>query len=116
VAKTRNGLTNGLEETCLKSSFDHRNSVNIRIPNVTVVSPDVIHKVEEFHRTLATLQNVLCDVCLEQFPTFVSNTTPTEVCRRYNLDTQIPKLFSLQSNLDPSPVPLELSVSSKNLH
>ena len=38
-------------------------SVNTDTPNVTVDNPDIIHKVEEFHRTLVTLQNVFCNVC-----------------------------------------------------
>jgi len=88
-------------------------SVNIDILSFTVDNPDIINKVDEFHRTLVALQNVLCNVCLEQFPTFASNTTPTDICCRCNLDTQIPKLYSLQNNMDPGPVPLELSVSAK---
>ena len=43
--------------------------------------PDIIHRVQEFHRSLATLQNMLCNVCLEEFPSFITNTTTTEICR-----------------------------------
>jgi len=85
-------------------------SINIHIPNITVDNPDIIHKVQEFHQSLTTLQNVLCSVCLEQFPTF-ANTAATQICRHCNLDTQIPKLFSIENNMDPGPVPFELSVS-----
>jgi len=46
-------------------------SINIHIPNITVYNPDIIHKVQEFHRSLTTLQNVLCNVCLEQFLTLL---------------------------------------------
>ena len=83
--------------------------------DITVDNPDIIHRVQEFHRTLATLQNVSCNVCLEQFPCFMTNTTATEICRRCDLDTQIPKMFSAENNMNPGPVPPELSVHYINV-
>ena len=89
-------------------------SMNINIDtNVTVDNPDIIHKVEQFHKTLGMLQSVVCNVCSEKFHT--NNSTPSEICRRCNVDTQAPKLFSLQNNMDPGPVPFELSVSYINV-
>ena len=81
--------------------------------NVTIDNPDIIHKVKVFHNALATLQNVVCNVCSEDF--YANNITPSEICRRCNLDTQLPKLFFSQNNMDPGPVPFELSVSCINV-
>jgi len=81
--------------------------------NVTVDNPDIIHKVKEFHNTLATSQNVVCNVCSEHF--YANNNTPSKICCCCNLDTQLPKLFSSQNNMDPGPVPFELSVSCINV-
>ena len=89
--------------------FQSSASMSIDIDtNVTVDNPDIIHKVKEFHYAFATLQNVVCDVCSEDF--YPNNNTPSEIFRRGNLDTQLPKLFSSQNNIDPGPVPFELSV------
>ena len=76
---------------------------------------DIIHRMQEFHRSLATLQNMLCNVCLEEFPSFITNSTTTEMCRRCNLDTQTPKIFSAENNMNPGPVPPELLVCYINL-
>jgi len=86
----------------LRTTLDitESSSINIHIPNITVDNPDIIHKVQEFHQSLTTLQNVFCNVCLEQFPAF-SNTAATQLCRRCNLDTQVPKLFSIENNMNP---------------
>ena len=89
------GVREMLEATDLSPPF-HSTDIN---------DPDIIDRVQEFHRSLATLQNMSCNVCLEEFPSFITNTTTTEICRRCNLDTQTPKLFSAENNMNPGPVP-----------
>ena len=67
--------------------------INVHFSNITVNNPDIIHKVQKFHRTFATLQNLLCNVCLEQFPCFMTNSAVADMCRHCNFDTHIPKPF-----------------------
>ena len=59
---------------------------------------------------------MLCNVCLEEFPSFITNSTTTEMCHRCNLDTQTPKIFSAENNMNPGPVPPELLVCYINLY
>ena len=80
------GIQEGVRETLEATEL----SPPLHFENIAVDDPTVIHRVQEFHRNLATLQRILCDVCLEQFPFFITNTTAIEICRRCNLDTQTP--------------------------
>ena len=101
-----------IQEGLLADAAQSSPPIDIRF---TVDNPDIIHRVQEFHRSFATLQNILCNVCLERFPTITTNTIPTEICHRCNIDKETPKLFSVENNMDPGPVPHELSVSSINV-
>ena len=95
------GIQQGVRKTLEATEL----SPPLHFENITVDNPTVIHRVKKFHRNLATLQRILCDVCLEWFPTFIINTTATEICHR---DTQTPKMFSAENNMNPGPVPPEL--------
>ena len=60
-------------------------------------------KILEFHRGLATLENILCNVCLEKFPSIKADTTG--VCIHGRNDTEVPGLYSPANNTDPGQVP-----------
>ena len=57
--------------------------------------PDVIQRIQGFHRNLSDLQNVLCNICKEHFLTISSD--ELGVCRQCLVDSEVPKLFSLIS-------------------
>ena len=57
--------------------------------------PDVIQRIQGFHRILSDLQNVLCNICKERFPTI--STDELGMFRRCLVDSEVPKLFSLIS-------------------
>ena len=71
--------------------------------------PEVIRRLGAFYRNLSSLKNVFCIVCKECFPTTTTN--EAGVCHRCRTDARLPKLFSMENNMDPSPVPPELCVS-----
>ena len=71
--------------------------------------PSIVHKVIEFHNSLMSLTSVKCSICLEKFPTVKVDTAGT--CTRCHADKHSPKLYSVQNNMDPGPVPPELTVS-----
>ena len=85
-------------------------SISMHFHNLSVYDPEIIHEVQQFHSSLAALESVQCSTCLEQFPSI--NTNATGLCRRCHLDTDVPKLFSAENNMDPGAVPSELYVSS----
>lgn len=70
---------------------------------------DVIERIQGFHTMLSDLQNTLCNICKERFPTIRTN--ELGVCHRCLADSQVPKLFSVENNMDPGSVPAELCVS-----
>ena len=80
--------------------------------NLVVDDPEIIQILQQFHSNLTTLENVMCNICLEQFPCITTDVSG--LCRRCYLDTETPKLFSGGNNMDPGPVPPELYVSYVN--
>ena len=71
--------------------------------------PGVVRKMTEFHNDLLGLQASRCTVCVERFPSICVDTT--SICKRCCNDKRVPKLYSADNNMDPGPVPLELTVS-----
>ena len=53
----------------------------------------------------------MCCVCLERFPTI--KTDDGGVCTRCQADSKTPKIYSAGNNMDPGPVPPELSRNLK---
>ena len=96
------GIQEGVTETLANDLSPPFHSTNIN-------DPDVIHRMQEFHRSLSTLQNMLCNVCLEEFPSFITNSTTTEMCHRCNLDTQTTKLFSADAVASDTSIPSNCS-------
>lgn len=78
--------------------------------NLTVDDPEIIQKITTFHEHLAALENTLCSVCLECFPSIKTN--EAAVCKRCQGDNELPILYSAANNMDPGPIPPELCVSS----
>ena len=64
---------------------------------------------QQFHANMAAIQNVLCNICWECFPS-ISSDIPG-LCNRCRADSDVPKLYSAANNMDPGQVPPELSVS-----
>ncbi len=77
--------------------------------NLEVDDSEVTQRMQQFHTTLTALANVLCDVCLERYPCIKADVTG--VCNRCRVDSEVPKLYSVTNNMDPSAVPPELRVS-----
>ena len=77
--------------------------------NCTIDDERITDKIKEFHRKLFAIEAVLCCVCLERFPTI--ETDDGGVCTRCRADSKTPKIYSAGNNMDPGPVPPELSVS-----
>ena len=93
--------------TCVISQGEtHENAPQFR--NFTVDDPEIIQKMREFHLDLTALQNMLCDVCLERFPSIITN--EADVCYRCQHDTELPRLYSAANNMNPSSVPPEFCV------
>ena len=91
--------------------FDQPGETHENVPrfrNLTVDNPEIIRKMREYHVDLTALQNTLCDVCLEQFPSIKTN--EAGVCYRCQHDTEVPKLYSAANNMNPGSVPPELCV------
>ena len=74
--------------------------------------PAIIRKMCEFHNSLFSLESSSCSVCIERFPS--KSVDVMNVCRRCTNDKHIPKLYSADNNMDPGPVPPELTVSVAN--
>ena len=55
--------------------------------NLVVDDPEIV---QQFHNSLATLESVLSNTCLEQFPCI--GTDLTGLCCRCHLDTEMPYL------------------------
>ena len=103
IERRAEGLRERLETTTESSP-----SISIHFRNLSVHDPEIIHEVQQFHSSLAALESVLCSTCLEQFPSI--NTNVTGLCCCCHLDTDVPKLFSAENNMDPGAVPSELYV------
>ena len=72
--------------------------------------PIVVNRMQQFHSTMSALQNVFCETCLECFLSGVTNRS--RICSHCLTDSEVPKLYSTENNMNPGPVPPELSVSS----
>ena len=103
--------TTGVDMIILFTSLIDRPS---QFTNVAVDDPEVVQRMREFHTSLVTLQNSLCNVCLECFPSIKTN--DSGVCNRCQADKEVPVLYSGANNMDPGPVPPELSVSIYFIH
>ena len=61
----------------------------------------------EFHKNLMRLEAVQCLLCLES----TLKVNEAGVCACCNGDKHVLKLYCAQNNMDPGPVPTELTVS-----
>ena len=89
------------------ASLSAQNTNRYEIP--TFNDPFTVSKMTEFHKNLMRLEAVQCLLCLAKFPTL--KVDEAGVCARCNGDKHIPKLYCAQNNMDPGPVPTELTVS-----
>ena len=73
--------------------------------------PTVRSKMAKFHTAMTSLQVSACVTCMERFPgmTVMITSAGTE-CARCSKDKHSPKAYSLENNMHPGPVPLELLV------
>ena len=105
-------------ETALEDPRERHQIPNHSLPsqfrNLAVDDPEITWRIQEFYRDLTTLENTLCNVCLEQFPSIKAN--ETGVCNRCQGDSEVPRLYSAENNMDPGPVPPELCVSLCRFH
>ena len=63
---------------------------------------------------MASLQMSMCITCRERFPGLTLQMTPSGTeCLRCVRDKHSPKTYSSLNNMDPGPLPHELSVSDK---
>jgi len=76
--------------------------------------PAIIRKMCEFHNTLLSLDSSCCSVCHERFPSI--SVDAMNICKRCSNDKHTPKLYSADNNMDPGPVPPELTVSVAVMH
>ena len=65
-------------------------------------------KMKKFHTHLATLEVSRCSTCLEAFPGLHLQPGSTE-CARCGRDMHTPKLYSSGNNVDPGPIPAQVS-------
>ena len=79
-------------------------SVELRIDD-----ENVVQLISNFHKEVASLEAVNCPVCQECFPTI--KLSEAGHCIRCHSDSRISRLFSNENNMDPGPIPPELSVS-----
>lgn len=77
--------------------------------SINLGDSEVTQKLQQFHATLATLENVQCDVCLIRFPSLTADVSG--VCNPCCGDPGKIKLYSVANNMDPGTIPPELSVS-----
>jgi len=69
----------------------------------------IIRKMREFHTSLLSLQCSCCSICIERFSSI--SVDAMNICSRCNNDKHVPKIYSADNNMDPGPVPMELTVS-----
>ena len=75
----------------LGGRMEAESSCSAYFRNLSVIDQEIIHEIQQFHSSLASLESVLCTTCLEQFPNI--NINVTGLCRRCHLNTDVPKLF-----------------------
>ena len=96
-----------------ESSSSRNSQQDSTLPRTEVPSfddPVVVRKMTKFHNNrLSSLQARRCTVCIERFPSIYVDTT--SICKRCCNDKHVPKLYSADNNMDPGPVPPELTVS-----
>ena len=83
-------------------------SSSTHFTNLTVDDLEITQRIE-FHRGLATLENILCNVCEQKFTSI--NVDTAGVCIHCCNDNEVPGLYSLENNMDPGRVPPKLCVS-----
>ena len=86
---------------------------DFELKNCTIDDERLVDKIKEFHRKLFGIKVVLCSVCLECFPNIKID--DGGVCTRCRADSRTLKIYSAGNNMDPGPVPPELSVSFFNM-
>ena len=80
---------------------------NCKLPSFN--DPAIIRKMCEFHNSLLSLKSSFCSVCMEHFPSI--SVDVMNICRRCTNNKHMPKLYSVDKNTNPGPVPPELTVS-----
>ena len=76
-----------------------------------LLQPAVQSKMHKFHSQLINLKTSTCITCMERFPGMtVRATSAGTECVRCSRDKHSPKTYSLDNNMHPGPVPLELLV------
>jgi hypothetical protein len=73
-----------------------------------LTDPYVIDKIKQYHSDLSNITLSSCAICHEL--QFDSHASYNNVCRRCNHDSSSPKLYSIDNNMDPGPVPSKLQV------
>lgn len=68
-------------------------------------------KMSAFHKNMATIETPTCITCMEKFPGMKVNSNSQ--CQRCARDKHTLKLFSVENNMHPGSVPVELEVSVK---
>ena len=76
-------------------------------------NPGVQAKMSKFHAQISSLQVATCITCMERFPDMTTRCTAAGTeCIRCFRDKHLPKTYSIENNMHPGPVPLELVVST----
>ena len=71
--------------------------------------PNMRAKLHHFHASLASLEASTCTTCFEALPRLPLTTQSLE-CKRCANDGHIPKLYSIDNDMHPGPVPPQLQV------
>ena len=82
-------------------------SIDTTVPLLN--QPAVHKKIEKFHSDLCNLTNAFCPICHELL---LGNSVGSSnySCQRCTRDSSLPKLYSLDNNMDPGLVPSQLQV------
>ena len=62
-----------------------------------------------FHLEMSTIDTPTCSTCMEKFPGLKVN--GRSECLRCARDKKVPKVYSLENNVHPGPIPTQLQVS-----
>jgi len=110
----RQSLSQRRRERTLRSNrSEHHEDSTIQAPQQSTDlpsfdDPSVLTKIMQFHSDLMTLSFNQCSICKENFPNLKVSTAG--ICSRCHSDKHVPKLYSAENNMDPGPVPSQLTV------
>ena len=93
----------------LNNDFNNPSQIDYELRNCSIDDELITNKIKQFYTKLFAIESGRCTICLERFPTV--KTDNSSVCTRCRADTKIPKAYSIGNNMDPGPLPPELSVS-----